>query len=78
MVQIRGTREAGLTLAERIYPFAAAYFDRPDCRVFSLRSRRVEVAIDVGAIAKEVGARLGFSGGGHAAGFRAPVGWEGE
>jgi uncharacterized protein len=67
-------------MADEGYPFAAAYFDRPDCRVFSLRSRRVEVAIDVGAIAKDVGARLGFSGGGHkhAAGFRAPLGWEGE
>ena len=62
------------------YTFAAAYFDRADCRVFSLRSPRGGVGVDVGALAKHVGARLGFSGGGHkhAAGFRAPLGWEGE
>jgi uncharacterized protein len=59
-------------------PFAAAYFDHADGkRVFSLRSRD---DFDVGALAKQAGASLGFSGGGHAqaAGFRAPLGWEGE
>lgn len=54
-------------------PFAACYFDRPDARVFSLRSRG-EGAEDVSAIA------AAYGGGGHrnAAGFQMPVGWEGE
>jgi nanoRNase/pAp phosphatase (c-di-AMP/oligoRNAs hydrolase) len=62
----------------RAAPFAAAYFDHADGhRVFSLRSRG---DFDVGALARQVGVSLGFSGGGHkaAAGFRAPLGWEGE
>jgi oligoribonuclease NrnB/cAMP/cGMP phosphodiesterase (DHH superfamily) len=69
--------EAAGKLAEGA-PFAAAYFDHADGhRMFSLRSHG---GLDVGALAKEVGAKLGFSGGGHktAAGFRAPLGWEGE
>ncbi len=69
--------EAAGKLAENAL-FAAAYFDHADGhRVFSLRSRD---GFDVGALAKQVGAALGFSGGGHtaAAGFRAPLGWEGE
>ncbi len=69
--------EAAGKLAENSL-FAAAYFDHADGhRVFSLRSRG---DFDVGALAKQVGASLGFSGGGHkaAAGFRAPLGWEGE
>jgi hypothetical protein len=59
-------------------PFTAAYFDHPGGhRVFSLRSRG---DFGVGALAKQVDAALGFSGGGHkaASGFRAPLGWEGE
>lgn len=54
-------------------PFGACYFDRPDARVFSLRSRG-DGAADVSAIAASYG------GGGHknAAGFQAPVGWEGD
>jgi nanoRNase/pAp phosphatase (c-di-AMP/oligoRNAs hydrolase) len=46
-------------------------------RMFPLRSRD---GFDVGVLAKKGGAALGFSGGGHAAaaGFRAPLGWEGE
>ena len=53
-------------------PFAACYFDRPDARVFSLRSRGD--GLDVSEIAKAYG------GGGHknAAGFQMPIGWEGE
>ncbi|MBR9651883.1 DHHA1 domain-containing protein [Thalassovita aquimarina] len=53
-------------------PFAATYFDGPDGRAFSLRSRGD--GIDVSAIAKTYG------GGGHrnAAGFKMPIGWEGE
>jgi nanoRNase/pAp phosphatase (c-di-AMP/oligoRNAs hydrolase) len=59
-------------------PFAAAYFDHAvGHRVFSFRSRD---GFDVSVLTKNVGAALGFSGGGHAAaaGFRAPLGWEGE
>ena len=54
-------------------PFAACYFDRSDARVFSLRSRR-EGGMDVAEIAASYG------GGGHrnAAGFQAPIGWEGD
>lgn len=54
-------------------PFAACYFDRPDARVFSLRSRGEDGA-DVAEIAASYG------GGGHknAAGFQAPLGWEGD
>lgn len=54
-------------------PFAACYFDRPDARVFSLRSRG-DGGMDVSAIAASYG------GGGHrkAAGFQMPLGWEGD
>lgn len=54
-------------------PFGAAYFDRADARVFSLRSRGVG-GLDVSAIAR------GYGGGGHrnAAGFQMPIGWEGD
>ena len=54
-------------------PFGACYFDRTDARVFSLRSRG-EGAADVSEIAASYG------GGVHqnAAGFQAPVGWEGD
>lgn len=53
-------------------PFGACYFDRPDARVFSLRSRGD--GADVSEIAKAYG------GGGHknAAGFQMPLGWEGD
>jgi len=64
--------EAAGKLAEG-EPFAAAYFDRADARVFSLRSRG-DGGADVSAIAK------GYGGGGHrnAAGFQMPIGWEGD
>lgn len=54
-------------------PFAAIYFDMPEGRVFSLRSRGGG-GMDVSAIAK------GYGGGGHknAAGFQMPLGWEGD
>lgn len=54
-------------------PFAACYYDRPGARVFSLRSRG-DGGLDVSTIAASYG------GGGHrnAAGFQAPVGWEGD
>lgn len=54
-------------------PFAATYFDRADGRrAFSLRS--TEEGEDVADIARS------FGGGGHrnAAGFTAPIGWEGD
>ena len=55
--------DAGHLMAEK-EPFAACYYDSPDGRNFSLRSR--EDGVDVSAIAKSYG------GGGHAhaAGFR--------
>lgn len=54
-------------------PFAASYYDRPDARVFSLRSRG-DGGLDVAAIAASYG------GGGHrnASGFQMPLGWEGD
>ncbi|KAB6717721.1 DHH family phosphoesterase [Roseobacter sp. TSBP12] len=54
-------------------PFAATYFDGPEGRAFSLRSRG-EKGADVSEIAKAYG------GGGHrnAAGFKMPIGWEGD
>lgn len=63
--------EAAGQLAEGA-PFAAAYYDKGDARVFSLRSRKG--GVDVAEIAKAYG------GGGHAgaAGFQRPVGWEGD
>lgn len=53
-------------------PFAAAYVDLHDKRIFSLRS--APDGLDVSDIAKLYG------GGGHkhAAGFKMPIGWEGE
>lgn len=63
--------EAAGQLAESA-PFAAAYYDKGDARVFSLRSRKG--GVDVAEIAKVYG------GGGHAgaAGFQRPIGWEGD
>lgn len=65
------TSDAGSLMAAG-EPFAACYWDTPDGRVFSLRSR--EDGVDVSAIAKRYG------GGGHrnASGFRMPLGWEGD
>lgn len=58
--------DAGHLLCGDEHPFAGCYWDTPDGRVFSLRSR--EDGADVGEIAKEYG------GGGHkhASGFRVP------
>ena len=57
-------------------PFAACYWDHPDGRSFSLRSRNDdgEMGINVAEVAKKYG------GGGHknAAGFTVQIGWEGE
>lgn len=51
--------------------FSACYYDKPEGRIFSLRSRS---DFDVSAIAKKYG------GGGHknASGFKMPIGWEGD
>jgi len=59
------TSDAGHLLAEG-YPFAGCYWDTPDGRVFSLRSR--DDGADVSEIAKQYG------GGGHknASGFHVP------
>ena len=63
--------DAGNIMAEGEL-FAASYFDTPDGRKFSLRSK--DGGMDVSEIAKR------FGGGGHAraAGFQVPIGWEGE
>lgn len=64
--------EAGNIMAEG-EPFAATYYEGPAGRMFSLRSNGAAGA-DVSEIAKRYG------GGGHrnAAGFKVPIGWEGE
>lgn len=61
------TSDAGHLMAEAGEPFAACYWDTPEGRVFSLRSR--EGGADVSEVAKQYG------GGGHknAAGFRVPL-----
>jgi nanoRNase/pAp phosphatase (c-di-AMP/oligoRNAs hydrolase) len=67
--------DIGHVLAQRSEAgFAATYMDLPDGRKFSLRSADGESGANVNLIAKEYG------GGGHpgAAGFTAPVGWEGD
>lgn len=53
-------------------PFAACYFDGPNGRNFSLRSTKH--GLDVSKIA----ASYGGGGHEHAAGFRRPLGWEGD
>lgn len=60
------TSDAGHLLCGDEHPFAGCYWDTPEGRVFSLRSR--EGGADVGAIAQQYG------GGGHkhASGFRVP------
>lgn len=54
-------------------PFAGCYFDKPDARVFSLRSCG-NGAIDV----SEIAARYGGGGHRNAAEFQMPLGWEGD
>jgi len=60
------TSDAGHLLCGTEHPFAGCYWDTPDGRVFSLRSR--DDGADVGEVAKQYG------GGGHAhaSGFRVP------
>lgn len=61
-------------------PFSATYYDGADgCRHFSLRSTDASPA-HCGDMARALGTRFGRPGGGHknAAGFEAPLGWEGE
>lgn len=65
--------DAGHMMAKGVLGGAAAcYMDTPDGRVFSLRS--APDGIDVSDIAK----RYGGGGHKHAAGFKMPIGWEGE
>jgi oligoribonuclease NrnB/cAMP/cGMP phosphodiesterase (DHH superfamily) len=67
---VMDTTRSGVVAAGK--PVAAAYFDRADARVFSLRSDRA--GIDVAAIAE----RYGGGGHRHAAGFQVRFGWEGD
>ena len=62
--------DAGHLMCEDGEPFAACYWDTPEGRVFSLRSR--EAGTDVSEIAK----RYGGGGHVHASGFRLPHGVE--
>jgi len=66
------TSDAGHKMAIGAGGIAACYWDTPEGRVFSLRS--TDDGPDCQAIA------VGYGGGGHAhaAGFRMPLGWEGE
>jgi oligoribonuclease NrnB/cAMP/cGMP phosphodiesterase (DHH superfamily) len=66
------TSDAGHRMASEAAGVAACYWDTPDGRVFSLRS--TDIGPDVSLIA------TGYGGGGHraAAGFRMPLGWEGD
>ena len=54
------------------HPFAATYFDKPEGRVFSLRSTKD------GADVSLIAAAYGGGGHKHAAGFQRPIGWEGD
>jgi len=65
------TSDAGHLMAKG-EPFAACYWDTPDGRVFSLRSQ------NDGANVAEIAASYGGGGHKHAAGFRVPIGWEGD
>lgn len=65
------TSDAGHLMAQG-EPFAACYWDTEDGRVFSLRSS------DEGLDVSEVAGRYGGGGHAKAAGFRMPLGWEGE
>lgn len=60
------TSDAGHLLCGTDHPFAGCYWDTPEGRVFSLRSR--DNGADVGAIA----AQYGGGGHKHASGFRVP------
>ncbi|PWC98011.1 phosphohydrolase [Azospirillum sp. TSO5] len=53
-------------------PFAASYYDGKDARHFSLRSQAD------GADVSEIARRYGGGGHARAAGFRMPLGWEGD
>jgi oligoribonuclease NrnB/cAMP/cGMP phosphodiesterase (DHH superfamily) len=53
-------------------PFSACYMDTPRGRIFSLRSS------DAGADVSEIAKRYGGGGHRNAAGFQAPIGWEGD
>lgn len=72
-IQVYSTDESGIGHEDLIPPpFGATYFDEAEHREFSLRSSDAQE--DVSVIAKSYG------GGGHrnAAGFKVPLGWEGD
>jgi len=60
------TSDAGHLLCGDVHPFAGCYWDTPEGRVFSLRSR------DNGADVSEVAKQYGGGGHAHASGFRVP------
>lgn len=60
------TSDAGHLLCGDTYPFAGCYWDTPEGRVFSLRSR------DNGADVAEIAKQYGGGGHTHASGFRVP------
>ncbi len=66
------TSDAGHLMATKAEGMAACYWDTPEGRVFSLRS--TDDGPDVSAVAK----KYGGGGHAHAAGFRMPLGWEGD
>lgn len=65
------TSDAGHLMAQG-EPFAACYWDTSEGRVFSLRSS------DDGLDVSEIAGRYGGGGHARAAGFRMPIGWEGD
>lgn len=64
------TSDAGHLLCGDQYPFAGCYWDTPEGRVFSLRSR------DNGADVADIATQYGGGGHAHASGFRVPYGHE--
>lgn len=66
------TSDAGHKMAAAANGISACYWDTPEGRVFSLRST------DDGPDCQALAVKYGGGGHKHAAGFRVPLGWEGE
>lgn len=66
------TSDAGHQMATAASGIAACYWDTPEGRVFSLRST------DDGPDCQAIAVQYGGGGHAHAAGFRMPLGWEGD
>jgi nanoRNase/pAp phosphatase (c-di-AMP/oligoRNAs hydrolase) len=67
------TSDAGHKMASaETCSVAACYWDTPEGRVFSLRST------EYGPDCKDIAVKYGGGGHPHAAGFRMPLGWEGD